>query len=108
MDVFRNRLAQVMLEKDIKAAELARKINVSKTTISKYLSEDNRKHAFNIVLKIAHVLDVSPEWLGGMTDERKPFYEPSISEIYQKLSDDGQKQLLDYASYLLEKERSEK
>jgi transcriptional regulator with XRE-family HTH domain len=108
MDIFKERLAQVMQEKGIKAATLARETGVSKTTISKYLSEDDRKHAFDIVLKIARVLDISPEWLGGMTDERKPFYEPSISEIYQQLSPDGQKQLLDYASYLLEKEKMEK
>lgn len=107
MGIFQERLKLVMEEKNIKAVDIARATDISTGTISKYLSDENKKHNFLFVLKIASFLDVSPEWLGGMTDERKSFYEPSISEIYQQLSAAGQKQLLDYASYILERERTE-
>jgi transcriptional regulator with XRE-family HTH domain len=107
MNVFQKRLKEVMEEKGIKAATLARETGISPAAISKYLSDENKKHNFVFVLKIANYLDVSPEWLGGATDERKPFNEPTILDIYQKLSDDGKKELYNFASYLLRKETEE-
>lgn len=106
MKVFRERLTQLLQEKGLRAAELARRVGVSETTISKYLNKENKKYAFDIVLRIAQVLDVSPEWLGGMTDERRPFFEPPLLEIHQQLSPNGKNQLLDYACYLLKKEQT--
>jgi len=104
MGVFQERLKQVMGERNVKAAAIAKATGISTATISKYLSDENKKHNFIYVLKIANYLDVSPEWLGGATDERKPFNEPSILDVYQKLSQAGQKEVFDFASYLLRRE----
>jgi repressor LexA len=94
-----------MEEKGMKQAELARLVGVGRSTINKYLRSSDKTHDALTVLKIAKALDVNSEWLYGATDIRKPFYEPSIVDIYGQLSEAGKKELYSYASYLLNKEK---
>ena len=101
MSVFQERLKQIMSEKNVKAVEISRATNISTATISKYLSSENKKAAFDLVLKIANFLDTDPNWLGGVIDERKPFRQPEIIDIYERLSVAGKKQVMDYASFIL-------
>ncbi len=108
MGVFQERLGQVLAENKIKPAVLAREIGVSKTTISKYLSEEDRQIKFETVLKIAQFLNIDPSWLGGLINERRPFKEPKLIEIYEKLSKVGKKEVDDFASYLFHKASREK
>lgn len=107
MSIFQERLSQIMKEKNIKAAEIARATNISAATISKYLSDENKKAAFDYVLKIAAYLDIDPNWLGGLSDERKPFKQPPLLEIYEQLSDIGKKQVLNYANFVLANEQEQ-
>ncbi len=108
MSVFQERLSQIIEEEGVKAVEISRGTGISTSTISKYLSDPNKKAAFDLVLKIASFLDVDPSWLGGLTDERKPFHQPTINEMYDKLSDIGKKQATDYISFLLKNESEQK
>ena len=68
MSVFSIRLKQVMDERKMKPAVLARMIGVDRSTISKYLNQPGKEHETNNVLSIARVLNVNSEWLYGHTD----------------------------------------
>lgn len=105
MSVFQERLLEIMTDKNIKAATIARETNISRSTISKYLTTDDKQHETSIVLRIAKFLNVAPEWLYGEIDDPRPFSLPTIAEVYEALSPEGQKKALDYASYLLDKEQ---
>lgn len=93
-----------MNETGIKAADISRETGISTAAISKYLSDDKKKATAENVLKIAKYFNLSSEWLYGVTDTRKPFYEPSIVDVYEKLTDSDKKQVYDFALFLLKKE----
>jgi len=102
---FRNRLRELLDEKGCSQALLARSTDVSPAVISKYLNDADKEPLFYIVAKIARFFDVSPEWLGGMNDERMPFQSGTINDIYYRLSSTGKTELYNYGQYLLTKEQ---
>jgi len=104
---FCDRLRQIMDEAGVKAADISRATKISTSAISKYLSDEKKQPSGPYVLKIAKYFNVTSEWLYGAIDERKPFYEPSIADLYEKLSTLGKKEVYDFASYLLQKESRE-
>src|SRR5665647_762134 len=101
---FRSRLRELLDQSGNSQAFLARAAGVSAAVISKYLSDPDKEPLFHIVAKIARHFDVSPEWLGGMSDERTPFQEGTITDIYFRLSNAGKTELYNYGQYLLAKE----
>ncbi|MEQ8235180.1 MAG: LexA family transcriptional regulator [Syntrophomonadaceae bacterium] len=102
---FRSRLRELLDESGITQSALAKAAGVSPAVISKYLSVPDKEPMFHIVAKIARHFDVSPEWLGGMNDERTPFQAGSITDIYYRLSNAGKNELFNYGKYLLAKEK---
>jgi repressor LexA len=106
--IFQDRLKELMAEKGIKAADLARAAEISTGTISKYLSDPKKEPSGPYMLKLSKALNVSSEWLYGITDVRKPFYEPPIVDTYERLSEIGKKEVYDFAEYILHKETREK
>lgn len=103
---FRTRLRQLLDETGQSQRSLAQALGVSGSVISKYLSDPNKDALFHNVAKIAQHFDVSPEWLGGMTDERIPFKQGDITGIYFRLSSFGKEELYHYGQYLLSQEES--
>lgn len=69
---FQDRLKIAMNEKEIKASELAQKLNMSKQAISAYTT-GARSPKFPVMKMIAEVLDVNDMWLMGydVDKERK-------------------------------------
>lgn len=104
MALFGDRLKQVMDEKGLKAADIAKATGVSAGAISKYLSDPKKEPLAIYVFKIAHFLNVSSEWLYGAIDKRKPFKEPELVDLYGKLSDFGKREVCDFTSFILDKE----
>lgn len=104
MTTFRDRLKQIMAEKDVKAADIARATGITPSALSKYLSDPKKEPMAMFVFKIANYLDVSSEWLYGATDERGPFREPGLINIYEQLSDSGKRKVYDFASFILDRE----
>lgn len=102
---FRNRLREMLDETGVTQRMLAHAIEVSPAAISKYLSYPDREPQFNIVARISKYFDISPEWLGGLSDERTPFQQGTISDIYYRLSNTGKTELFNYGEYLLHKEQ---
>ena len=56
------RLEWLLQHNDMTQGELAKRIGVSQSTISKYVHEDHSITAMNLI-KISHVLNASPEWI---------------------------------------------
>ena len=104
MSVFQVRLKKIMEDKNITAAEISRGTGISKSAISKYLSDGNKKACFDSVLRIADYLNVDPSWLGGLVDEIKPFRPPEIVSLYEQLSEEGKRQVFEYARFTLKGE----
>ena len=104
MSSFQERLKNLMGEKSVKAADISRATGISTGAISKYLSDEKKKPIASYVMKIAKFFDVSSEYLYGATDTRNPFYEPSIVDIYERLSTLAKQEVYDFASYLMQKE----
>lgn len=107
MTVFQDRLQGIMDERKVKAVDLSKATGLTPGAISRYLSDPKKEPSGPGLLAIAKALNVNPEWLYGATDTRKPFDEPPILDIYEKLSDAAKKEVINYAKYLLEKESSE-
>lgn len=101
---FQKRLKKVMDEREVSQSALARAVGVSKSTISKYMNSPGKNHDAMTVLAIAKFLDVNSEWLYGVTDTRKAFYEPSFTDIYEKLSELGKREVEDFALFVLDRE----
>jgi transcriptional regulator with XRE-family HTH domain len=70
--VFRERLGQAMARSNLKAAGLAAKIGVDRSTLSQLLSGDNdRLPRADTVAAMAAELQVSLDWLMGLTSEAR-------------------------------------
>lgn len=108
MGNFQERLRQIMEETGVKAADISRATGISTAAISKYLSDKKKEPNASYVMKIAKFFNVTSEWLYGFTDIRKPFFESSVMDTYERLSDIGKKEVCDFASYLLYKEQNRK
>lgn len=104
MNVFQERLLQVIEEKKVKPTTVANDLGISKATLSKYLSDSNKEPMLSFMLKLAEYFDVSAEWLYGAVTERRPFKEPKLVEIYEKLSELGKKEVFAFAEFILSKE----
>ncbi|MDI9449142.1 MAG: helix-turn-helix transcriptional regulator [Bacillota bacterium] len=107
MTLFQERLQLLLDEKGIKPVELARATKISPATISKYLSDEGKDPSLSCALKIARYFNVTSEWLYGFSNNRNPFYEPKLIDVYKELDDTNKKALTDYAIFLLSKQKGD-
>lgn len=77
-------------EHDYKQEFVAKAINVSTATISKYENKDNKEFNLAILSRLAKFYDVSLEWLAGTTEVR----EGSQTDIDELMLDDETIELL--------------
>ena len=66
---FGERMAEARKNKGLTQKELAHKLNVSPMRISHYES-DNRDTDIANIKKISAILEVSPDWLLGLSDKK--------------------------------------
>lgn len=72
------RIRSVRLAKNMSQVELARKLNVTKQSVSNW-ENDNIQPSVDMLLKIAKVLSVSCDYLLG-NDERRCLYVEGLTE----------------------------
>lgn len=99
--IFSIRLKMLRKEHNISAEELANKLNINKSTISRYETGKTEPY-LPLVIKIANYFNVSIDWLSGITDIRN-WKQTSTSEIidnYISLSDEKKKELVRYSNFL--------
>lgn len=93
-------------EKGISMSELARRVGIAKSTMSRYFNK-TREFPLNRADDFARVLGITPEYLLGIQKENKKA--PSeIITIYEKLEQPRQEKVLDYAKEQLGEQESSK
>lgn len=120
-ETIRNILTERRKELGISLSELARTLDIPKSTLSRY---ENLKHQYPLdeIQKFAEVLNLPPEFILGLNKEKnKPKKVVSIEETQSaittlsrinetasKLDSDRQKKILSYAEYELQEQLKEK
>lgn len=93
-------------EKDISMSELARRVGIAKSTMSRYFNK-TREFPLNRADDFARVLGITPEYLLGIQKENKEV--PSeIVMIYEKLEQPRQEKVLEFAKGQLDEQENSK
>lgn len=71
MKIISKRIIELLEDMDISQRDLANMINVTETTISRYIHNE-REPRTEILFKMAEALHTSVEYLVGITDSKKP------------------------------------
>lgn len=97
-------------ELGLSAERVAEELGVSPATIYRYENKDIKKFPTEILVPLAKVLHTTPSYLMGWDDDENTI--PSESEIddeilkvFNRLSDEKQKQALDYLAFLASQEQ---
>jgi repressor LexA len=69
-NTFGARMNRVREEKNLTLEEIAQKMGLTKATLSRYESGEIENIPLGRVEEIANILNVSPEWLIGWSDDR--------------------------------------
>ena len=77
MEKLAERMSDIMRQKKISAAELARRIGTDRSTIGHYLRGDYLPK-YDKIQKIADSLGVSVSYITGMTDDPVPTGDPGL------------------------------
>lgn len=81
MKIISKRIIELLEDMDISQRDLANMVNVTETTISRYIHNE-REPRTDILLKIAEALHTSIEYLVGKTNSRKPINISELSNEY--------------------------
>ena len=106
---FSYRLTALMEEIDMSQVALAKRIDISNVTISRYINGE-RTPRLDIIIKIAKLFNVSTDYLLGKSDIRNPgkqiddvLNEAMIGmskEEYEALTETQKKQIRDFALFV--------
>lgn len=104
--IFIKRLTELMEEFGMTQIELAKKIDITNVSISRYLSGE-RKPRIEIVTKIANVFSVTTDYLLGISNTRKVSVEKEFITLYEdyKEFDEEDKNLLKTMFEAIKKKR---
>ena len=84
IDDFSYRLSVLLDEKNMTQVQLAKKVGTTNVTICRYLKAE-RIPRLDVVAKIAYVLDVSSDYLLGLTDDKTAKATNNQEENLQRL-----------------------
>lgn len=84
LEIFRNRLKIARNSAGLSQVELAQKINSTRSTVSGY-EADGKEPDYNTLLKMCHALDVSADYLLGLTDNPSHKSDAPSSDPLDKL-----------------------
>lgn len=111
MDSIANRMKIAMSNLKISQAELVKRTGIGKSSISTYLTGEYEPKQKNLY-KIALALNVNEAWLMGLDvpmEKSKQLNnmneEQELLEKFNKLSNSQQKQLINYAEFLLQQQK---
>lgn len=115
--MFAKRLKELRIDAGLKQSELAKKLDISPSTIGMY--EQGRRSADQeTLLKISDFFNVSTDYLLGKSNEREinEFIEKldspkdikNMLKIFTELSEEAQDRMLSIAKVFLEEEKSKK
>ncbi len=81
-DLFRKRLEKSIKERGYKNADLSRETGVTAATIGNYVNGNRIPRGFQEIVPLAKALDVSLDYLAGLSDEKAPQKDKFMIENY--------------------------
>ena len=96
-------IIEITKNKNISQSELARRVDMAKSAISRYFNK-TRELPINRISDFAKALNVEPEYLLGIEEISKNNTVTKITEIANKLIVENQNKTLDFAEELLKKQ----
>ncbi|HDI8234516.1 TPA: helix-turn-helix domain-containing protein [Staphylococcus aureus] len=106
MNIFKDRLKQIMSERKISQSELSRRTGIGRNSISDYLNGKYEAKQ-DKVFELAKALNVNEAWLMGFDiSKNRKIENNDITSIYNKLTPPRQKNVLNYANEQLEEQNS--
>lgn len=107
MNSFKNRLKQIMSERNISQSELSRRTGIGRNSISDYL-KGKYEAKQDKVFELAKVLNVNEAWLMGFDISKdRIINDNDITTVYNQLTPPRQHNVLDFANKQLEEQNNE-
>ncbi|MDT4011859.1 LexA family transcriptional regulator [Staphylococcus simulans] len=107
MNSFKNRLKQIMSERNISQSELSRRTGIGRNSISDYL-KGKYEAKQDKVFELAKVLNVNEAWLMGFDISKdRIINDKEITTVYNQLTPPRQHNVLDFANKQLEEQNNE-
>ncbi|HHB6214388.1 TPA: LexA family transcriptional regulator [Staphylococcus aureus] len=107
MNIFKDRLKQIMSERKISQSELSRRTGIGRNSISDYLNGKYEAKQ-DKVFELAKALNVNEAWLMGFDISKNRKVENNdITSIYSKLTPPRQSNVLKYATNQLEEQNND-
>ena len=78
-------MQELMINKNLKAIDIAKGANINKSLISEYLNGISLPNAKNLI-KIAEFLDVNIDYLIGRTVVKQPFVNMHLSTFFERVN----------------------
>ena len=94
------RLHMLRKERGWTLEEVASRIGMQKSNLSKYERGKNENMKQSTIAMLANMFDVSVPYLLGYTDERHP-----VAELYARLSEENQATIKSMIEFLLDQQR---
>lgn len=79
MKDIKERIVQLRKENDLSRLDLAKRLGINKSSITRYENGDMRP-ALDVMMKISEMFNVSLDWLAGYETEEESKYESIIKE----------------------------
>ena len=99
--MFKTRLFQLRKEHDLTQEQLAEKVGVVKTTISRYENGTRDNPTLPVLQAMSKYFDVSISYLVGESDNRIPEYTINeLTELFQELPEAKKMQAISYIRFL--------
>lgn len=86
--------------------EFAKLLGVGRSSLYRYENMEGAGLPITTAIALSENFNISLDWLAGVSDEKYRI-KHSFDEIYGSLSEDGKKQVYDYAMYIKMKERKD-
>lgn len=107
MNSFKNRLKQIMSERNISQSELSRRTGIGRNSISDYL-KGKYEAKQDKVFELAKALNVNEAWLMGFDISKdRIINDNDITTVYNQLAPPRQHNVLDFANKQLEEQNNE-
>jgi len=106
----RKRLNEAIKAKHFTLVQLEELIGVAKSSIQRYLTGETAKIPIDFFEKIAAVTDTPVEYLTCFDKEKNAPIETNqddLTEVVKQLTDDDEKQIKEFAKYLILKKQSQ-
>lgn len=95
-------VAKIMEQNNLSTSELARRLNIAKSSVSRYLNRTSQ-FPLNKVNDFAHALNVTPEYLLGVEENKQ---NTLAAHLDGDFTEEELQEILEYAEFVKQKHRN--